>query len=107
MIFQQGDIVLVDLNPVRGHEQGNVRPVLVVNSCPLPGGLNVIVPITSKPKTYPLIVELDSRTKTHGNILCFQIRTVDLVHRNARYLEQIPDDLLETCIDYIDRLIEL
>ena len=31
MTFSTGDIVKVDLNPIKGHEQGNYRPVLVVN----------------------------------------------------------------------------
>lgn len=106
MSFMQGDIVLVNLSPIRGHEQGNLRPVLVINAFPMPGGLNVILPITSKPKSYPLVVQLDERTKTQGNILCFQIRTIDLKTRSARYLEKAPADILEMCIDYVKRLIE-
>ncbi|MBP5265634.1 MAG: type II toxin-antitoxin system PemK/MazF family toxin [Lachnospiraceae bacterium] len=29
MIFHRGDIVKVNLNPTKGHEQGEYRPVLV------------------------------------------------------------------------------
>ena len=72
-MLQRGDIVKVDLNPVNGHEQGNFRPVLVLNSLPMPGGLNLVVPITTKPKTYPLEVLLDQRTRTTGCVLCFQL----------------------------------
>ena len=64
MTFNKGDIVKVDLNPAKGHEQVNFRPVLVMNTVPLPGGLNTILPITSKQKSYPFEVELDSRTTT-------------------------------------------
>ena len=103
--FNKGDIVLVDLNPVKGHEQGNERPVLVVNSYPLPGGINIIAPITTKGKSYPLEVLLDSRTKTQGVVQCFQIRTLDLNKRNARFLEHAPTDIVDECIDYITRLI--
>ena len=105
MAFQRGDIVLVDMNPVKGHEQGNCRPVLVLNNIPLPGGLNIVVPITTKEKSYPLEVALDERTKTQGVILCFQIRTVDLKYRNAKFLERLPDDLVELSSDYVRRLI--
>ncbi len=100
-MFVQGDIVAVNMNPVKGHEQGNFRPVVILNSVPFPGGLNLIAPITSKSKTYPLEILLDTRTKTQGCILCFQLRTLDLQARNAKYLESLPQDLLENCIEYV------
>lgn len=106
MTFSKGDIVKVNLNPAKGHEQGNYRPVLVMNSVPLPGGLNIILPITSKQKSYPLEVELDDRTSTQGVVLCFQIRTVDLTKRGAKFLEKAPADIVETCNDYLHRLTD-
>ena len=102
--FHRGDIVKVDLNPVSGHEQGNLRPVLVMNELPLPGGVSIILPITTKEKSYPLEVELDKRTITQGVILCFQLRTLDLKARHAVFVESVPDDILELCHDYIKRL---
>ncbi len=105
-MFQKGDIVKVDLNPIKGHEQGNLRPVLVMNSVPLPGGLNIVLPITSHQKSYPLEVELDERTKTKGVVLCFQIRTVDLNSRNASFIEKAPVDVVELCNDYLHRLTD-
>ncbi len=106
MTFSKGDIVKVDLNPVKGHEQGKFRPVLVMNSVPLPGGINVILPITSKQKTYPLEVELDDRTETKGIVLCFQVRTVDLTKRGAIFVEKAPADIVEICNDYLHRLTD-
>ena len=103
-MFCQGDIVKVDLNPIKGHEQGNYRPVLVLNSVPMPGGLNLITPITTKAKSYPLEVTLDTRTQTRGCVLCFQLRTVDLQARDAKFIERIPQDLLNECLDYCQRL---
>lgn len=106
MTFNKGDIVKVDLNPTKGHEQGNFRTVLVMNTVPLPGGLNIILPITSKPKSYPLEVELDSRTTTQGVVLCFQVRTVDLTNLGAKFIEKAPSDIVETCNDYLHRLTD-
>ena len=105
-MFQKGDIVKVNLNPTKGHEQGNFRPVLVMNSVLLPGGLNIVLPITSKQKSYPLEVDLDDRTTTQGVILCFQIRTVDLAARGASLIEKAPDDIVEICNDYLHRLTD-
>lgn len=104
MTFTRGDIVKVNLNPTKGHEQGNFRPVLVLNSIPLPGDINIVMPITSHVKSYPLEVELDDRTETKGVILCFQIRTLDLKTRRAQFIEKAPVDIVEMCSDYISRL---
>ena len=104
--FRRGNIVRVDMNPVSGHEQGNIRPVLVMNDVPLPGGINIVLPITTKEKSYPLEVELDNRTTTQGVILCFQMRTLDLNARHAVFVENAPQDIVELCHDYIGRLTE-
>ena len=105
-MFKKGDIVKADLNPTKGHEQGNYRPLLVMNSVPLPGGVSIVLPITSNPKSYPLEVELDERTETKGVVLCFQIRTVDLNARGASLIERAPDDIVEQCNDYLHRLTD-
>ncbi len=106
MMFQKGDIVKASLNPVRGHEQGEYRPMLVMNSVPLPGDVNIILPITSKQKSYPLEVEMDDRTITQGVVLCFQIRTLDLASRGAKFIEKAPSDIVEQCNDYLHRLTD-
>ena len=106
MKFHRGDIVKVNLNPTQGHEQGEFRPVLVMNDVPLPGGVNIILPITTKQKTYPLEVALDERTKTRGVVLCFQIRTIDLQSRGAKIVEKAPDDLVRQCSEFGRRLTD-
>ena len=106
MRFHRGDIVKVDFNPTKGHEQGNFRPAVVINDIPLPGDINLVVPITTKNKTYPLEIPLDNRTATQGVMLPFQIRAIDLNNRNAKLIETLPDDLLDICSDYIRRATE-
>lgn len=106
MKFHKGDIVLVDLNPVKGHEQGNKRPVLVINNYTMFGNVNIILPISSKSKSLPIEVSLDSRTKTQGVVLPFQIKTVDLVNRQAQFLEKAPEDIVALCCEAIVNLIE-
>ena len=106
MTFQRGDIVKASLNPIKGHEQGNFRPMLVMNSVPLPGDVNVVLPITMQQKSYPLEVELDDRTTTQGVVLCFQVRTVDLSSRGAKFIEKAPEDIVELCNDYLHRVTD-
>lgn len=106
--FSQGDIVLVDLNPVVGHEQANKRPVLVlqVSDVHVLGGTTIVAPITSRVKNHPLQIELDERTKTSGVILCTQIRAVDLTARHGVILESVPDDILQECCEIVQDLVQ-
>ena len=56
--IHRGDNWDADLNPIRGHEQGGRRPVLVVSVDAFnqgPAGLAIVVPITTR----------DKRIRTH------------------------------------------
>ena len=49
----RGDVWIVDLDPVRGHEQAGRRPALVISDDGLnhgPAGLVIVLPITSRAK---------------------------------------------------------
>ena len=58
----RGDICLVNLNPVKGSEQGKVRPALIIQNdiSNKYGPTTIIAPITSKvySKKYPNNVNL-------------------------------------------------
>ncbi len=58
----RGEIWLVDLNPVKGHEQAGKRPALMISVDTFnagPAGLVVVVPITTKDKNIPLHVQIN------------------------------------------------
>jgi mRNA interferase MazF len=105
--MKQGSIILIDLNPVLGHEQANKRPCLVLQTdmVHVLGGTTIVAPITSKEKKHPLQIKLDQRTKTQGVILCSQIRAIALNARNAVFLEMVPKDILEECCDIVQQLV--
>ena len=82
--IRRGEIILVDLNPVKGKEQGKIRPVLVVqnNVGNKFSPLTIVVPITSKEfsKDFPTNVFLkksDSGLDKDSTVLCNQIRCID------------------------------
>lgn len=82
--FVRGDIVVANLEPVDGSEQGGIRPVLVIQNDVLTkhSPTTIIAPITSKiyTKEYPtnvLIKKEDSKLKEDSTILLNQIRTID------------------------------
>ena len=80
----RGDIILANLEPVIGSEQGGIRPVLILQSNVLNkhAPTTIIAPITSKiyTKEYPtnvFISKKDSILNKDSTILLNQIRTVD------------------------------
>jgi len=102
-MVRQGDIIKVDFSPTAGHEQSGYRPAVVVSNDFAISKTNVVyvAPITSSKRRFPLHVELDNRTGTKGEILCEQVKAVDLNARQFSLVERLPDDLLEkvlTCV---------
>jgi mRNA interferase ChpB len=95
----RGDIYLVSLDPVEGHEQRGRRPVVVVSS----GAFNratrlpVVLPITSGgdfARRRGFAVELTG-LKTTGIVRCDQPRTLDLTARRAVKVEEIGAALMD------------
>ena len=81
---RRGDIITVDLNPVRGHEQSGLRPALIISGDNFNArtGLVIICPIASRIKDGPFEIPLQAG-KTIGRVLANQIRTIDFRERRA------------------------
>ncbi|GBE20629.1 mRNA interferase EndoA [archaeon BMS3Abin17] len=80
----RGDIFLVNFEPVKGVEQGKIRPALIIqnNISNKFSPLTIVAPITSKvyEKEYPTNVILsksDSNLEKDSVVLLNQIRTID------------------------------
>lgn len=99
----QGDIILLNFDPQSGHEQKGTQPALVVSNHSFTRytRLGIVCPITSTRRGFPLHVVLDARTRTQGEILCEQVKSLDLAARQARLLETLPEDLLRDVLDRI------
>lgn len=99
--IQRGDIVLVNLNPVIGSEQGKIRPALIIqnNIGNETSPTTIVAPITSKifTKEFPTNVEIspkESKLEKDSTILLNQIRTIDK-SRILRKLSYIDGNLME------------
>lgn len=84
MEIYRGEIFVADLEPVKGSEQGGVRPILILqnNISNKYSPTTIIAPITSKvfQKDYPtniFISKQDSKLKIDSTILINQIKTID------------------------------
>jgi mRNA interferase MazF len=108
-LVKQGEIIKLDLNPTMGHEQSGYRPVLVVsNDCfNQRTNLALVCPISGTKNGFPLHVELDSRTKTQGEIRCEQIKAIDPQARKYVFVETVPKNILQEVVDIVYGSIEI
>lgn len=107
-MVKQGDIIKVNFNPQRGHEQAGYRPALVISNDTFNAQthLAIVCPITNTNNHFPLHIPLDNRTATTGVVLCEHLRTLDLNARPNNFIERIPDDILNKVINVIFAEIE-
>jgi len=105
---KQGDIIKLNLDPTKGHEQSGYRPVLVVNNPSFSKASNMIVicPITNTDRNSPLHICLNGLATT-GFVMCDQIKAVDLKARDYRIIETIDDDTLWEVIDIVCGFVEI
>lgn len=109
---KRGEVWLVDLNPVRGHEQAGKRPALVIsvdlfNSGP--AGLVVVLPITTKDKKIPLHVKIsppEGGVKETSFVKCEDIRSVS-TERLLERLGEVSRNTMAAVEDRVRILLEL
>jgi len=107
-MVKQGDIIKLDLDPTKGHEQAGYRPVLVVNNSSFSRASNMIVicPITSTDRNNPLHTRLKG-LKTTGFVMCDQIKAIDIKARTCKVIETVDDDTLWEVSDIICGFVEI
>ena len=104
---QRGDIVWMNFNPTRGHEQSGKRPALVVSIQSYNSLLRLalICPITSHINNYPFEVACVT-DKVSGRVLSDQIKSMDWKERKAIFITKVDKVTLKNVIDKIKLLIE-
>lgn len=107
-MFKQGDIVKVSLDPIQSHEQKGYRPVLIIQNDLLSKAIQsttIILPISNSKASMPFEVELPTPLKTTGKVLCRQIRALDLSTRKCKFVETVPEEILDNCLDNVAKII--
>ncbi|MFH0713959.1 MAG: type II toxin-antitoxin system PemK/MazF family toxin [Candidatus Micrarchaeota archaeon] len=101
MIIERGDVVLTDLEPVKGSEQGKMRPCLVIqnNIGNANSSTTIVASITSHTeKQYPFTVLVNAG---EGNlpkdslVQCNQIRTISKEHRILQKLGSLSPETMK------------
>jgi mRNA interferase MazF len=102
-IPKKGDIIEMNFNPIKGHEQSGKRPALIISneSYYKKTKLIIVCPISNTKNNFPMHIKLDDRTVTTGVILSQHIRTVDPAARQISFIESMPFELTEQAIKNI------
>jgi len=97
----RGSVVLVDLEPTRGHEQRGTRPCIVVSdpdvAATLRFPLMCIVPVTGTAASgvlYPRLAPGASGLKKESFALVEQVRSIDKRRVRSTFGTVRPDELL-------------
>jgi mRNA interferase MazF len=106
---ERGDIVWINLNPQKGHEQAGRRPVLILSpsSYNRKVGLAILCPITSKIKNYPFEVQIPEDLKISGAVLSDQVKSLDWKAREVEYSCKLPEKSVEEVLKKLGTLIRL
>lgn len=106
-MVRQGSIIKINLDPKAGHEQRGYRPYICLSHSIVTKYSNIAIfaPISNTGRSYPFYVPLDGTAST-GMVLLDQLVTIDYNARNYRYVEDIPDDLLEKLLARVKVLFE-
>ena len=107
-IPKQRDIVFVDFNPTKGHEQTGIRPAVVISTDIFNQYTKMVIlcPITSNDKEFPTHYKLEDTKKVHGSVLCEHVRSVDYEIRNLKFVEKLSDNDFLSIITLLNACIE-
>ena len=109
MPYQAGDILLADLDPVTGHEQGGRRPVLVLSGPSYNELRNeqlIVTAITSRQRKLPfhIAVGADSGLRIPSWVQCESVRAISarrVVRQLGRARPQTLADVRSQVINFL------
>lgn len=103
-----GDLVWVELDPVRGREQAGRRPAVIMTTQAYHevSGTAFVCPITSNPGPWPFKVPLPDDLPVKGAILVDQMRAVDRGERIFGRLGRLPDETLDRIRGILTAMIQ-
>jgi mRNA interferase ChpB len=112
VVFERGDIVHVNLEPVAGREmRGEARPALVLTTSAFNRLGDVLVAPITQGGDYSryagfAVSLMGTGCKTQGVALINKIRMLDLSARQAEKVEQVPQVVLDEALGRLMALLE-
>lgn len=105
----RGDVLWADLNPVKGHEQAGLRPVLILSPEVFNerSGTVIALALTSQPQKagFPLTMEISSTVLPKPTwVKISQIRTLS-VERLGKRMGHLSDDEMSQIVEGLNEII--
>jgi mRNA interferase MazF len=99
-IPERGDLIWLEFATQTGKEQDRTRPALVLSPKEYnkKSSLALVCPITSKYKGWGFEVPLPFGLEVKCSILVDQIKSLDFKARNAKFIENCPEDILRDAL---------
>lgn len=106
-----GDVWMVSLPAIGGHEQAGERPAIVIQDAADGAGspLVLVIPLTSRlsaarfPATVPISPDSENGLRAESLAMVFQVRALDR-SRFTRRLGRVSDMTLGSVFEALDRL---
>ena len=104
----QGDIIKINLNPKKGHEQQGYRPYICLSNKIISDVANIAVfaPISNTKRQYPLYVPLHG-TNTIGSVLLDQLVIIDYNAREFVYSETVSTNVISDLLSKVVLVFQL
>ncbi len=104
---ERGDAVWINFNPQAGHEQAGRRSAIVLSPRSYNGkvGLCLLCPITNQVKGYPFEVLIPAGLGVKGVILSDQAKSLDWRVRNAEFITDLPEAVINEVLKKLKSLL--
>ena len=105
----RGEIRWADLNSVRGHEQGGMRPVVIISQDVFNerSGTVIAMALTSQAQRagFPLTLDLESTSLPKRSwVKISQVRTLS-VERIGDVIEKLPPEIMNQLIEGLNEIV--
>ena len=107
-IPKQGDVIFLNFNPTKDHEQAGFRPAVVISNNVFNQNTKMVMvcPITSNDKYFSTHYNLEDTKNIHGAVLCEHIRSINYESRNVKFVEKLSDNDFLSVITLLNACIE-
>jgi mRNA interferase MazF len=102
---KEGDIILCDFSPTKGHEQKGERPAVVVSLefFNKTTKFVLVAPVTKTVRNDPFEVKIDTKN-TKGVALVYQIRMIDMLARDVKVLDAVSETVMKEIVEKLESI---